>query len=157
VLATLNRAMFLGLDGGEPRHYCTVLVATVRSAAAGYELTLAAAGHPPALLVRADGTAEELEEAGGPPVGWHPEATFAPATAHLDAGDAVVLYTDGLSEARTGGALLGVDGIRAALAGSRSTGADGRVRDLAAALQADGVEVRDDAAALVLEVEAVRP
>jgi sigma-B regulation protein RsbU (phosphoserine phosphatase) len=156
VLATLNRAMFLGLDGGEPRHYCTVLVATVRSTASGFELTLAAAGHPPALLLRADGTIEELSAAGGPPVGWHAEATFTPATAQLDAGDAVVLYTDGLSEARTGGALLGVDGIRAALAGTNADGAAGRARELAAALRADGVEVRDDAAALVLAVDAVR-
>jgi sigma-B regulation protein RsbU (phosphoserine phosphatase) len=156
VLATLNRAMFLGLDGGEPRHYCTVLVATVRSTASGFELTLAAAGHPPALLLRADGTTEELSAAGGPPVGWHAEATFTPATAQLEAGDAVVLYTDGLSEARTGGGQLGVDGIRAALAGTNADGAAGHARELAAALRADGVEVRDDAAALVLAVDAVR-
>jgi sigma-B regulation protein RsbU (phosphoserine phosphatase) len=155
VLATLNRAMFLGLRGSAPKHYCTVLIATLRAAGSGFELTLATAGHPPPLLLR-DRTAAELDSPGGPPVGWHADAEFATTTAHLDGGDAVVLYTDGLSEARSGGALLGVEGIGAALAGGHGDGAGALAERLDAALRADGVEVRDDAAALVLKVDASR-
>jgi sigma-B regulation protein RsbU (phosphoserine phosphatase) len=155
VLGTLNRAMFLGLRGSAPKHYCTVLVATLRSTGAGFELAIAAAGHPPALLLRGR-IAAELDGAGGPPVGWHDDAQFTATTTQLDGGDAVVLYTDGLSEARTGGALLGVEGIGAALAGGHGDGARALAERLEAVLRADGVEVRDDAAALVLEVDAAR-
>jgi sigma-B regulation protein RsbU (phosphoserine phosphatase) len=149
-LATLNRAMFLGLGGAAPAHFCTVLVATLHARPDGLLATVASAGHPPALLLR-DGAVEELAGAGGPPVGWHAEAAFAPAETRLREGDVVVLYTDGLSETRTADGMLGVEGIAAALKGS-DVSAPRLAERLAAALSADDVDVRDDAAALVMRV-----
>ncbi len=149
VLTTLNRAMFVGLAGGTPRHHCTVGVALVHRTGEGHAVTLATAGHPAPLLVR-DGEVEECAEAGGPPVGWHPAPEFATAEVILRPGDAVVLYTDGLSEARVGGGLLGDAGIAAALAGARGESAAELVTRLAGMLQGEGVEVRDDAAVLVM-------
>jgi sigma-B regulation protein RsbU (phosphoserine phosphatase) len=57
------------------------------------------AGHCPPLVLRADGTVEELDGGGSPPLGI---ATQCPRTAdarRLEAGEMLVLYTDGLTEA----------------------------------------------------------
>lgn len=64
---------------------------------------LASGGHPPALVLRADGTAGFLPTPGGLLVGILPTASFATATTVLGAGNTRLLYTDGLTEARTGG------------------------------------------------------
>ena len=57
------------------------------------------AGHYLPMLVRADGTVERLG-IGGPVLGVLPEAEYEQASVVLGAGDRLVLYTDGLTEAR---------------------------------------------------------
>lgn len=57
------------------------------------------AGHPPALLVRAAGTVERLT-VGGLLLGPIPDARYTIGVARLEPGDLVVLYTDGITEAR---------------------------------------------------------
>jgi phosphoserine phosphatase RsbU/P len=59
---------------------------------------IAGGGHPPALLVRADGTADYLQ-AMGRPIGFPGAGSQATARAQLEPGDTLVLYTDGLIEA----------------------------------------------------------
>ena len=61
-------------------------------------VTLVSCGHPPALLVKADGSARFLDVPSGLPlgIGADPE----PQTFDWEAGDRLLLYTDGLSEAR---------------------------------------------------------
>lgn len=56
------------------------------------------AGHNPPVLVRRDGRVELLET-GGLLLGVFPEATYERGEAHLEPGDMLVLYTDGLTEA----------------------------------------------------------
>lgn len=65
--------------------------------------TYASAGHPPPLLVRADGRTELLS-AGGPVIGMGFDLPFEQADATLDVGDRLVLYTDGVThdESMTG-------------------------------------------------------
>jgi serine phosphatase RsbU (regulator of sigma subunit) len=62
-------------------------------------LTVANAGHPPPVLLRADGSAQQLASADGPPLG-----VGAPGSTEVrvgfGAGDAVVAFTDGLIERR---------------------------------------------------------
>ncbi|GGN79517.1 hypothetical protein GCM10011579_064060 [Streptomyces albiflavescens] len=63
-------------------------------------------GHPPPLLLRhatATATALAVPEP-SPPLGLGvlPDSTYAPATFPFDHGDRLVLYTDGVSEARDG-------------------------------------------------------
>ena len=62
-------------------------------------LTYCNAGHYLPMLVRADGTSERLG-IGGPVLGVLPDAEYEKASISLGAGDRVVLFTDGLTEAR---------------------------------------------------------
>ena len=57
------------------------------------------AGHPPALLLRADGKLESLSE-GGPLLGVVPEASFVSGRVELRVGDVLLAYSDGILEAR---------------------------------------------------------
>jgi sigma-B regulation protein RsbU (phosphoserine phosphatase) len=64
-------------------------------------LTYAAAGHPPPLLKRSsDGAIHPLNAVGSYPLGIDASETFKEATVQLQSGDTVLLYTDGITEAR---------------------------------------------------------
>ncbi|WP_406391167.1 SpoIIE family protein phosphatase [Streptomyces sp. NBC_00882] len=56
------------------------------------------AGHPPPLVVGPDGSSRYLDGPISPPVGPVPGAVYQQAETTLTAGDAVLLYTDGLIE-----------------------------------------------------------
>ena len=62
-------------------------------------LTFTNAGHPPPVLLRADGTTEQLPIADGAPLGTVPQER-AQSTVEILPGDTVVLFTDGLIERR---------------------------------------------------------
>jgi sigma-B regulation protein RsbU (phosphoserine phosphatase) len=102
-LRTLNRVLHERYARGDPR-YCTVIFGTLDPDPATGQVTvhLASGGHPSALLLRGNGKAEFLPTPGGLLVGILPKAPFATATTVLHPGDTLVLYTDGLTEARTG-------------------------------------------------------
>ena len=61
-------------------------------------LTYANGGHNPPMLRRANGTVDILSDASGLVLGMFP-ATYQQHTVHLTAGDILVLYTDGVTEA----------------------------------------------------------
>lgn len=64
-------------------------------------LVYSSAGHPPSVLLHADGTCELLDKATDPPLGARPEPVPRPqASAAYRRGDILVLYTDGLIERR---------------------------------------------------------
>jgi sigma-B regulation protein RsbU (phosphoserine phosphatase) len=71
--------------------YCTI-------AAEEGRLVYASAGHCPPLLLRASGAVVSLKE-GGTPLGIMSGRIYVDTEAHLEAGDRLVLYTDGLTEA----------------------------------------------------------
>lgn len=60
------------------------------------KLTCAAAGHPPAILLR-DGSSTLLND-GGPILGVFPDARFNSHSLELQPGDALIAYSDGLIE-----------------------------------------------------------
>jgi len=64
-------------------------------------LTYTNAGHYLPMLVRGDGVVERLG-AGGPVLGVLADAEYEQAQVSLNAGDRIVLFTDGLTEARNG-------------------------------------------------------
>jgi PAS domain S-box-containing protein len=75
-------------------------VALVSVDPASGELRYAKAGHPPALLVDAEGHVKWLREASGPPLGALDDPVFTEGTAQLGPGGTLVLYSDGLVEVR---------------------------------------------------------
>lgn len=64
------------------------------------EVLLAAAGHCPPVLVAADGTASRLDVPSSAPVGVMPWTTYSHSSHQLGQGDRIVLFTDGVTEAR---------------------------------------------------------
>jgi serine phosphatase RsbU (regulator of sigma subunit) len=62
------------------------------------ELSFANAGHNPPIVVRASGEALMLE-GGGPVLGILPGAPYSEQSMHLNRGDMLVLYSDGVTEA----------------------------------------------------------
>ncbi|MGW2335376.1 PP2C family protein-serine/threonine phosphatase [Streptomyces sp. NPDC001685] len=103
-LTTLNKVLHERYSaGGDPR-YCTAVFGTIDPDPDAGRLTvhLASGGHPPAVVLRADGTAAYLPTPGGLLVGVLPTAPFTAASTTLGPGDTLLLYTDGLTEARTG-------------------------------------------------------
>ncbi|MFF5447267.1 PP2C family protein-serine/threonine phosphatase [Streptomyces sp. NPDC012888] len=157
-LTTLNRVLHERYTGGDPR-YCTAVFGTVEpDPATGHAaVRLAAGGHPPALVLRADGTAEFLPTPGGLLVGILPTARFVTATTTLAPGDTLLLYTDGITEARTGPdrtSLYGDEALRAFVTGHAGKGPEAVVQALSGLLDGFGDGLDDDVALLALGVPA---
>jgi len=75
-------------------------------------LTFANAGHEPPLLSRSDGRVERLLS-GGLVMGVEPGFEYNDVSVQLEVGDRLLLYTDGVSEARKeSGEILGEDRVR---------------------------------------------
>lgn len=102
VLRTLNTMLIE--DHTDDPTFCTVIFGLLTPATDGYDIVLASGGHPPALLLRADGSVEYQHTVGGMLVGALPRARFTAISIRLRPGDTLLLYTDGLTEARTGDA-----------------------------------------------------
>ncbi len=115
-------------------------------------LDLANAGHCPFAVVRADGSVE-LVSPQGPIVGLLPVAKWGVTTVRLAGGDAVVFYSDGISESFSPkGEEFGVDGVRRTLGtlGGRDAETVGRALLEAAAAFRSGREAEDDVTLLVI-------
>ncbi|WP_028065093.1 PP2C family protein-serine/threonine phosphatase [Solirubrobacter soli] len=78
-------------------------------------LRWAYAGHPPALWL--DDGHELIAPTQGTPLGLGPNPGFVEGSQRSTAGAGVLLYTDGLTEARHDGQMFGVDGVSAVLGG----------------------------------------
>ncbi|KUL63794.1 PP2C family protein-serine/threonine phosphatase [Streptomyces sp. NRRL S-1521] len=160
-LTTLNKVLVERYTGGDTR-YCTAVVGVIEpDAETGHTaVRLASGGHPSALVLRADGTADFLPTPGGLLVGILPAAPFAAATTTLAPGDTLLLYTDGLTEARTGQdrtSMYGEDALRAFVAGHAGQPPHAVVQALAGLLDEFGDGLDDDTALLALGVPATGP
>jgi sigma-B regulation protein RsbU (phosphoserine phosphatase) len=154
-LTTLNTALHERYTGsGDPR-YCTAVFGTLEPDPETGNVTvhLASGGHPPALVVRADGTADFLPTPGGLLVGILPSAPFATTTTVLAPGDTLLLYTDGITEARTGEGradLFGDEALRAFAAGHVGRSPHALIQSLSNLLHGFGDGLDDDTALLAL-------
>jgi serine phosphatase RsbU (regulator of sigma subunit) len=95
-------------------------VAAARLDPAGRRLLYAGAGHPPALLISSSGEVRQLESR-STVLGALEEAVIQEASDEfsLSAGDRLLLYSDGLTEARNrGGAMLEVEGLERIVRGA---------------------------------------
>jgi serine phosphatase RsbU (regulator of sigma subunit) len=79
-----------------PEKYATGIMAVLESDSGS--ICYAGAGHNPGLLVREDGDSEWLDSTGAP-LGILPVCEYTAREVQLEAGDTVILYTDGITEA----------------------------------------------------------
>ncbi len=151
-LALVNQIVLQEQEPSDPR-FSSAVLARLQRDGSRFRVRISSAGHPPALVLRAGGTVEELH-APGTLLGITEDPELADAETVLDPGDALVLYTDGLIEARSAGiGILGEERVRALLAGAAGTTAEGLATlldELAAGYSA--VRRRDDLALLVARV-----
>jgi sigma-B regulation protein RsbU (phosphoserine phosphatase) len=156
VLANLNAVLYQEYLTDTHR-YCTVIFGILTANRAGYTATLASGGHPPALLVRADGTAEYQPTLGGTVVGILPDVPFVTRTVPLDPGDTLLLYTDGLTEARTGSETrYGADALRVFASHLPAGTAAEHISRLTELLTVLGDGLDDDVAIMALSVPPTR-
>jgi sigma-B regulation protein RsbU (phosphoserine phosphatase) len=158
VLTALNTVMaerYTGLDA----RFCTAVYGTLEPQADGFTLTVVGGGHPPVLLLRADGRAEYLPTPDGQLIGILPNARFARARTRLAPGDTMLAYTDGLTEARSGTArpVYGDEALLDFAARLAPATAAGTVHALTTLLAGFGAGLSDDTALLALGVRAPAP
>ncbi|MFJ8751095.1 PP2C family protein-serine/threonine phosphatase [Streptomyces sp. NPDC102441] len=158
VLTTLNTVLHERYRSGDPR-YCTAIFGVLKPGDGQVGVHLASGGHPPALIQRADGTADYLPTPGGMLIGVLPQVHFTAARTQLFPGDTLLLYTDGLTEARTGPEreLYGEDALRTFTAGQPPTGPQALVTALTGLLTSFGDGLDDDTALLTLGVPPAHP
>ncbi len=146
VIGEVNRMV---AETGEASDIVTLWVGRL-DAEAG-ELSWASGGHPPGFLLRAGSAETERLVPTGPLLGAIADVVFAEESVSVGPGDAVMLYTDGVTEARRGNEFFGEDRVRDVLLGGGSP--DEVVRRLLTAVRrfVHG-DLRDDVAVLVLTV-----
>ncbi|CAA9519643.1 MAG: Serine phosphatase RsbU, regulator of sigma subunit [uncultured Rubrobacteraceae bacterium] len=150
ILSGLNEAMVRQLP--EDR-FCTAACARLEPLDddPGVGVDVSRAGHPPPLVVRADGTVEEIS-CPGRALGVFPDAELGDTHMRLMPGETMVFYTDGVTEARSpDGSFFGEERLRRFVA----VHADEHAADLAAELKSAVLKfqegyARDDLALLVL-------
>jgi serine phosphatase RsbU (regulator of sigma subunit) len=149
MLGRLNAT--LGSDP-ERRQICTAVCVEVRPPAtgdAGAGLRVVCAGHPSPLLVRTDGSVGPVGRP-GTLLGAFPEGRWAVTDVALAPGDALVMYTDGVTDTRgTDGTRFGADRLEQTLRAIGPADAEAIAGGIDRALQEFG-EQRDDVAVLVL-------
>ncbi len=97
VLAELNDAV---LRQASSDRFLTAIFASIEPQADHLKVSLAVGGHPPPLVLRDDETVEWVEGSHGSLLGVFPDPVLVNQQLVLRPGDAVVLYTDGVIEAR---------------------------------------------------------
>jgi serine phosphatase RsbU (regulator of sigma subunit) len=142
-------------------HYVTAYCATLRTRetpVGSFDAVLAGAGHPHPILYR--GATQTIERPGdnGPPLVWMPDVPYESATVSLFPGDALLLFTDGITEMwNAHQEIYGEDrleGLMKDLCETRSPGAAPVLRRLLETLStfAEGHPLQDDMSILLVEV-----
>jgi PAS domain S-box-containing protein len=149
VLRLLNAAILRQIEDGR---FCTVLHGRMQVGEDGARIVLASAGHPPPILVRAGGEVETVT-CSGPLLGVIPEVSHPDVTVRLGPGDALVAFTDGVTEGRGSRGMFGEERLAEVLAGAAAAGAQGLAdRVVDAVLEFQGTGMQDDLAVLVVRV-----
>jgi serine phosphatase RsbU (regulator of sigma subunit) len=148
VLSLLNDAVLREADS-LPERFLTAVVGVAHRDGEELALELSAAGHPPPLILRADGSVEQ-SLASGMLIGVAPDVQYESHLLSLHHGDTLVLYTDGLTDARAPTEILTEAALAALLRRGRGLGAEALASFLVQSATA-GAEPRDDIALLVIE------
>jgi serine phosphatase RsbU (regulator of sigma subunit) len=149
ILELLNRAILRQAPG----ETCTVAYGRLMPRpGGGAMLDVSVAGHPLPLVVRRDGSVEEVGGV-GTLLGAVPNPTLVDHRTELEPGDALLLYTDGLTEAYAPERIVTQPELIAALRSCAGDGAAGIASGIQEALlDGGGRGPRDDLTVLVLRV-----
>jgi hypothetical protein len=147
VLARVNQAM---LEQDFDGRFATAILAHLAFRASEAQITLAAAGHPPALIARASGQAEEFGEC-GTLLGVFADPAINEVSTLLRPGDSLALYTDGLAEAHAPGRTLTVPEMLHQLSSKPAASAQGTIDALLELIELTD-DARDDVAVLAARV-----
>jgi sigma-B regulation protein RsbU (phosphoserine phosphatase) len=149
VCSSVNRLLCRNMASGRFATFCYARI----EPSAG-RLVYANAGHNPPLLVRADGSVSSLSQ-GGMVLGIFPDSAYEQAEVAVGAGDRLVFYTDGITEARNAeGDEYGEDRLMAAAAARRSLAVEELKDELLAEVDAfTGGKFDDDATLIVASIE----
>ena len=137
-------------DVGRPEFYVTAIVA--RWHAVYSTISWVNCGHPPPLVLRRDGSIEQLLTEPGLPLGiLERERRFVPRQRRLEEDERLILHSDGITARKTGDGLFGLDGIERAVREAESRSAPAIARSIQeAVLAASENPLQDDAVAIVL-------
>ncbi|MDQ0792439.1 PP2C family protein-serine/threonine phosphatase [Streptomyces sp. B1I3] len=158
VLSALNTLLTQDEHQDDEPRFCTVIFGLLAPEGEhrGFRVVLASGGHPPAVLLRADGSADFLPTPGGQLIGVLPDADFASTVVHLGLGDTLLLYTDGLTEAKTttGDGRYGDEALLEFARALAPASAPATIEALTGLLDSLGEGLDDDTALLALSVPA---
>jgi sigma-B regulation protein RsbQ len=135
-----------------PDRFCTAVFAVLDPTAERIRLTAASGGHHLPVRLDAGGEFTTVGE-NGTLLGMLDTPSLTDATTMLVEGDVVVLYTDGVLEARRNGEFFGEERLRAVIARAAAVDAQ-RIADciVDAALEFQHGDARDDIAVVVIKV-----
>ena len=149
VLGLLNDAILRQIADGR---FCTALHGRLSVSPGCARFTLASAGHPQPLVLRADGSVETVP-CTGPLLGVVPDVVHPDVVVELRAGDTLVCFTDGVTEGRGPSGMYGDARLAELLSGCAGVDAGGIAdRIVADTLEFQGGRTQDDLALLVLRV-----
>ena len=147
VLSLLNEAVLR--DQGIENRFLTALFGALTPADGGVVFELASGGHPAPFLLRAAGPVEPVAVQ-GPLIGVVPGAEYVSTRVTLEVGDKLVLYTDGLTDARAPQVVLSEVDLASLLAEARELDGPQLAQFLEARATGDS-DARDDIVIVVLE------
>jgi serine phosphatase RsbU (regulator of sigma subunit) len=137
--------------------FCTVLVGAVQPTDRGVDIILCAGGHPLPLVRRTGGRVEPVGVP-GTLLGVTRELRLSDSVVHLDPGEVMVCYTDGLADRRSGRRTFGEEGIVKAIYQGMGMTADNQARLIESeAVAFVDEEPTDDMAVLVLRSRPAAP
>ena len=128
--------------------FCTVCVVRLTLSDEGTTVTACLGGHPPPLVVRASGSLDAVGKPGSL-LGLFEDISLHEAHAELGRGDAIALFTDGLTELSVEHPDEGETILRSALVASAGEEAAGVIKTVERTLLDPRGELRDDAALVV--------
>jgi serine phosphatase RsbU (regulator of sigma subunit)/AcrR family transcriptional regulator len=140
-------------DVGRPEFFVTAIVA--RWSAVYSTFSWINCGHPPPLVVGADGRVEQLPPGPGLPLGLlERDRRFTRRQRRLGDGERLILHSDGITARKTPDGLFGVDGIERAVRAAPSGSAWAIARAIQEAVMSATTDpLQDDAVAIVLAPE----
>jgi sigma-B regulation protein RsbU (phosphoserine phosphatase) len=152
VLKVVNEALLRH----DSDRFATAVMLRLRARLDGWLVTIACAGHPPPLIAAA-GSAPAPHGRAGSLLGVFSDVVIDDVEVVLRPGDTLVIYTDGVNEARRGDEFFGDERLERAIvtyAGAASTVTNGLLREV---LDFQSGDARDDIAIVTLRTPDAAP